>query len=66
MLVEIKWSGNGGPPGFKGVATTGTTLWARFGGGPWRRVRAERSQHKLLKKLEEVLELDPPEEDDHG
>lgn len=59
MLVEIRWSANGDDPDQKGGQHTNVSiLWARFGEGPWRRVRNFRSQHRLLKDLEELLGLE--------
>ncbi len=59
-LVEIRRSQNS-PDSPRGQHTNGPApFWVSVCGGPWRRVRARgyMSDHKLVRDLEELLEVE--------
>jgi hypothetical protein len=65
-LVEIRRSQL--KPGTTGQHTNGRApAWVSINGGPWRRVRARgyASDHRLVRDLEELLEVEPEEECNH-
>ncbi len=49
--VELRMSGCGAPPGFKGQATASSSCWFRENGGEWEPA-SSRSMHKNMQALE--------------
>ena len=54
-IVEIRLGRHPDNPG--GQHAGPGSFWVRFGTGPWRRINAYRSQHKLMRDLVALFEL---------
>ena len=48
--LELRWSGNGNPPGATGQATASSSIWFRVNGGAWER-GSSRTMHKNMEAL---------------
>lgn len=68
MIIELKQSSHGGPPGAKGMHTQKHSLWLRIDGGGW--IRVDNTQSIRMAKIDILatlgVECDHPRTEAHG